>query len=131
MVTEITDWNGLDDVRNNLSGSYRLMSDLDADTAGYSGIGDSFTPIGSRADPFTGTFNGNGHTISNLVIDGSGTDHVGLFGAIDRALATTDLLIESGERRSTTTDTYEVVRFETDAALIFTTNDTQTFTVRQ
>ncbi|MBI9019216.1 MAG: hypothetical protein JEZ07_18345 [Phycisphaerae bacterium] len=39
-------------------------------------------------DAFTGSFNGNGHTISGLTINGGGKDHLGLFGCIRRAKVT-------------------------------------------
>ena len=87
-ATQITDWNDLDDVRNNLGGDYVLANDLDQNTAGYSGIGDDFEPIGAVSaftlDPFTGTFDGNGHTISDLIIDETfAFNPVGLFSATD------------------------------------------------
>ena len=37
-------------------------------------------PIGTRSDPYTSTFEGNRHTISNIFIDRPSTDDVGLFG---------------------------------------------------
>lgn len=83
MVTTITDWHDLDDVRNDLTEDYVLGNHLDAETSGYSGIGDSFEPIGqSFSDPFDGTFDGDGYLISDLVVDpiSSGT---GLFGYCD------------------------------------------------
>ena len=36
-------------------------------------------------DAFTGSFNGNGHTISGLTINGGDKEHLGLFGCIRRA----------------------------------------------
>ena len=38
-------------------------------------------PIGTRDAPFRGSFNGQGHTISNFVLDGS-AEQVGLFGLV-------------------------------------------------
>ena len=40
-----------------------------------------WTPIGTESTPFTGTFDGKGHTISGLYID-SNKDYVGLFGCV-------------------------------------------------
>lgn len=57
----------------------------------------SWMPIGMLDRPFKGTFNGNGHTISNIVIDGDFT-YQGLFGYTDGATIT-DLNIE-GEYKS-------------------------------
>ena len=39
-----------------------------------------WTPIGTESQPYTGTFDGNNHTITGLKIDQSGTDNVGLIG---------------------------------------------------
>ena len=54
----------LDNIRHDLDGQYILMNDLSfAD-------GDApFTPIGSRQEPFTGRFDGNGHVIRGLTIE--------------------------------------------------------------
>ncbi len=41
-----------------------------------------WAPIGTRSAPFRGTFNGNGHTISNIWINRLETDDVGLFGRV-------------------------------------------------
>ena len=59
-----------------LSGHYRLTADLD-----LSGI--SISGIGSAANPFTGTLDGQGHSISNLTIDGG--ENAGLFGVVKGA----------------------------------------------
>jgi hypothetical protein len=66
----IYDLNDLQAVGENLSGNYILMADLD-------GKAEEFTPIGTSSDPFTGTLDGNGHTIRNLTIRAD--DHAGLF----------------------------------------------------
>ena len=42
--------------------------------------GEKWTPIGTSANPFKGTFDGNRHTIKNLVIDGGSKSDIGLFG---------------------------------------------------
>ncbi|WP_455488856.1 hypothetical protein [Gemmiger sp.] len=41
-----------------------------------------WAPIGTEAQPFTGTFDGGGYTIYGLYIDGT-ADYVGLFGYVD------------------------------------------------
>ena len=53
---------------------YQLVNDLDLDLVAYG------NPIGNSSTPFIGTFDGNGHTISNLTINLSTTEYVGLFG---------------------------------------------------
>ena len=43
----------------------------------------NWEPIGTTANPFKGTFDGDGYTISNLVVEGE--NYVGLFGYADNA----------------------------------------------
>ena len=83
MPVEIADWNDLDNVRNDLTGDYVLVNDLDSETAGYAGIGDDWE--GNTFRDFTGTFNGDGFEIRDLDITviGSGFDGEGLFANID------------------------------------------------
>ena len=66
---------------------YELTADLDFDENGDDSRNDTYNtgsgwdPIGSFARGyFEATFDGNGHTISNLFISRSATDYVGLFG---------------------------------------------------
>ena len=77
---------------------YELIKDLDFnDDASYSSIankviwteGDGWDPIGyyhssTNNKVFTAIFEGNDHTISNLMIDRPNTNYVGLFGYIER-----------------------------------------------
>ena len=42
--------------------------------------GNKLLPFGTQSNAFTGSFNGNKHTISNAVIDGTDKHYVGLFG---------------------------------------------------
>jgi hypothetical protein len=42
--------------------------------------GEGFSPIGNQTVPFTGAYDGQNHTISNLYINRSTTDDIGLFG---------------------------------------------------
>lgn len=78
----------LDSVRNNLAGKYYLTADIvftadDFASGGafYNG-GIGWLPIGARSTGgFTGTFDGNGHTIKGLYCNAtSSTPEVGLFG---------------------------------------------------
>ena len=61
---------GLAEMNNNLSGSYSLEADLT--------LSGSYTPIGGDSGAFTGTFDGNFHTISGIQV--SGGTYGGLFG---------------------------------------------------
>ena len=95
--TEIKNWHDLNAVRDDPSDDYVLADDLDDGTAGY---GEhvkrprGWDPIGdctTRADlsvEFTGTFDGQGHEITDLQIHRPETDHVGLFSANGGAFGT-------------------------------------------
>lgn len=69
-------WNIIDDaddLRNiKLYGNYLLVCDIDLS-------GESWSPIGTRDEPFYGHINGNGHTISGLKVDGLTLD-IGFIG---------------------------------------------------
>ena len=103
-LIDICDLEDLNAIRENLSGSgtmqqgcsstctgFELMRSLDFKSPSSYGSGNINTawttgagwePIGtSTAVSFSATFNGNGYTISNLYINTSGTDVIGLFGA--------------------------------------------------
>jgi hypothetical protein len=60
------------------------VGDVNAESTAEWNEGDGFIPIGRRSEEerFTGTFDGNGHVISNLQISRSGTNGVGLFAAV-------------------------------------------------
>jgi hypothetical protein len=55
---------------------YQLIIDLD-----LTGVS-NFSPIGTLANPFEGSFDGGSHAISNLTISQSGANYIGLFGYI-------------------------------------------------
>ncbi len=62
--------------------SYVLQGDIDAsETVGWN-EGRGFIPIGSSGIPFTGKFDGQGHTISGLVVHRPEEKNVGLFGSV-------------------------------------------------
>src|SRR5699024_6351130 len=69
----------------NLAGNYVLGANIDASaTSTWNPIVNNkylgFAPIGSSNAPFTGIFDGLGHTISDLTIDRPTSSNVGLFG---------------------------------------------------
>jgi hypothetical protein len=70
----------LQGINGNLAGHYALGSNIDASATATStwNFGADFTPIGT-ANPFAGTFDGLGHTISGLTINLPTTNNVGLF----------------------------------------------------
>ena len=65
-------------LKDNLSGKYILMNDIDL--SGY-----NWTAIGTKTNPFSGELNGNGHVIKNLQVDDAAGHGIGLFGVIDGA----------------------------------------------
>ena len=75
---DINNLTGLDDIRNDLNASYRLVADIDASATSSWNSGLGFLPIGSSATPFNGVFEGNGHSITNLYINRT-QNYVGLF----------------------------------------------------
>lgn len=78
----------------NLAGNYTLTTNIDAAATATSIAsgnfadvwgGRGFAPVGNLAGAFTGSFNGNGFTISNLDIARGDQDAVGLFGSTGAA----------------------------------------------
>jgi hypothetical protein len=85
--TYIYTWEDLHNIRNSLSGDYILAANLSSSSTGYDTYasssangGEGWVPIGDSTNKFYGTFDGNGHTISDLYINRSSTDNQGLFG---------------------------------------------------
>jgi filamentous hemagglutinin family protein len=73
-----------------LAGKYELGSNIDASATSSWNSGTGFNPIGNITNKFSGSFDGLGHTISNLFINRPTTDYVGLFG-----YATTGLTLQN------------------------------------
>jgi hypothetical protein len=95
---EIQDWHDLDAIRNGLSGHHILMNDLDSTTLGYeelasetANLGQGWQPIGTPANPFTGTFDGQGYEVSNIFINRPAERDVALFGAVGEGGAIKDI----------------------------------------
>ncbi|PSP31914.1 hypothetical protein BRC64_08435 [Halobacteriales archaeon QH_10_67_22] len=100
---EITNATELQAMNEDLDAHYVLVEDIDASgTRSWNG-GQGFDPIGdSRAD-FTGTFDGQNHTISGLSIRRDGTSSVGLFAEIEESATARDVRLTdatvSGDQR--------------------------------
>ena len=84
----------LDAVRDQLTANYRMVSDILFTGADFSSRGDYYNggagwqPIGSQITPFTGTFDGDGHTITGLYTNlstGTSSVYAGLFGRVEGA----------------------------------------------
>jgi len=76
----------LNNMRNNLSGNYILMNDIDLADWGTPSNG-NWTPIGryisdNPSEAFSGIFDGNSYVVKNLTIAGSAGSYAGLFGFI-------------------------------------------------
>ncbi len=70
----------LQDMNLHLDGNYKLGADIDcSDTINWNN-GFGFNPIGTSAKKFSGNFNGNSKTISDLFIRRISTNYTGLFG---------------------------------------------------
>lgn len=69
-----------------LSDCYTLLSDIDLSTYNE-GV---WTPLGSETEQFTGIFNGKGHTISNMNVNGEDLTCAGLFASIGKNSTATD-----------------------------------------
>ena len=98
-TVRIRTWYDLDAVRNNLTGNYTLMNDLDSTTAGYDELasptangGKGWEPIGIYYSEeshwcFKGTLNGQGHEIRDLFVNHPDSDNywcAGLFSNVEQ-----------------------------------------------
>ncbi len=70
-----------------LSNSYKLTTDIDLRSQK-----DGFAPIGTAEEPFSGTFDGNGHMISNVTIKTGA--NAGLFGVLTPSAVVSNLNME-------------------------------------
>ena len=79
----------------NALGNYKLMADLDLTDVEFPGIG-------SASEPFTGTFDGNGHILKGITINADNGDKVGIFrytrGATIKNLGISNITINASER---------------------------------
>jgi hypothetical protein len=78
----ITTVEQLQKMENNLTAHYILSNDIDASATISWNSGAGFLPVGTSSTPFTGSFDGQGYKIDNLIINRSGTDYQGLFGYV-------------------------------------------------
>lgn len=72
-ATPISDAAGLAAIGNDLEGEYELTADIT--------LTGTWNPIGNNGAPFTGTFDGKGHTIKGLTNTENG-NWIGLFGVV-------------------------------------------------
>ena len=77
VVTTCAELNGM---RNNLDAHYALGNDIDCSATSTWNANAGWEPIGTIAAPFSGSLDGNGHTVSGLTINRGADDDIGLFG---------------------------------------------------
>ncbi len=76
----------LDNIRNNLSGKYILMNDIDLSSiSNWDPIGDVDVINGVITESFSGILDGNGFVIKNLKINNTNKTSIGLFSVIENA----------------------------------------------
>ena len=86
--------NGTDNMEQNKAACGKLTADIELNnTTGWENWSESnapansWTPIGSNEQPFTGIFDGQGHTVSGIYVN-SGNNCQGFFGATNGATIT-------------------------------------------
>ncbi|MBU1364995.1 MAG: filamentous hemagglutinin N-terminal domain-containing protein [Gammaproteobacteria bacterium] len=86
--TSITNAHQLQLMAMDLTASYSLAANIDASRTNNQDVWKSsgFIPIGNASNNFTGTFDGLGHTVSNLTINLPTNDDVGLIGVANGAV---------------------------------------------
>jgi hypothetical protein len=84
---QIGNWSQLDSVRDYPDANFTLVDDLNETPSDYDTYanasangGAGWEPIGTAATPFTGSFDGDGHTVAGLRINRTTNDEAGLFG---------------------------------------------------
>ncbi len=105
VYTVIQDVNALQAMNSNLGGYYALGSNIDASAtsgwnggAGFQRIGPA-TSYGDTGNAFSGTFDGLGHTISDLTINRPSTHYVGLFGYVNPTAVMRNVGLTGGSMR--------------------------------
>lgn len=80
--TAITDIGALQAINNNRAGYYFLANTIDASATSGWNAGAGFLPIGNDGfgQQFTGVLDGLGHTVTNLTINRSSQNNIGLIG---------------------------------------------------
>lgn len=68
-------------MQDDLSANYTLVSDIDASNTSQWNGGKGFDPVGDdQSNAFTGSFDGNGYSITDITINYSSNNSVGIFG---------------------------------------------------
>lgn len=92
----------LQNMSQNLSASYKLISDIDCSATNSWNSGAGFIPIGTITDRFSGELFGNNHRISGVFINSS-LIKVGLFGYTEASCQIDNLILSNFEIESHST----------------------------
>ncbi|MDD5225684.1 MAG: GLUG motif-containing protein, partial [Candidatus Omnitrophica bacterium] len=90
----IRDVYDLQAMQQDLDAHYQLNNSIDAASTSGWHSGDGFDPIGDLMQTFIGVLNGFGKVISNLKVNRTSTDYVGLFGKIGSGGLVSELGLE-------------------------------------
>jgi len=75
LIFDANQMNAIGADSNDWDKHFKLMADIDLSSF----TGTSFDITGTESTPFTGVFDGNGHTISNFTYTSTGRRNIGLF----------------------------------------------------
>ena len=84
-ISTLNDLRDISQIRALWNKHFILVNDIDASATQTWNNGKGFSPIGSFSNPFKGSIDGNGHTISRLYINRPEQDNVGFTGYSYRA----------------------------------------------
>ena len=88
----ITNVYELQNMSKDLSAHYALANDIDASVTVSWNSGAGFAPVGTSSKPFTGSLDGQNHTIKGLFINRSTAAIIGLFGKISGSVKNVGLV---------------------------------------
>lgn len=98
----ITNADELFEMKNDLSAYYRLENDVDMeDWINENNPQQGWSPIGNSENPFRGSFDGNNHVISNIRINRSSSNNVGLWGVLNGATINNVAIINASVKGNT------------------------------
>lgn len=92
---QISNVTQLQDMENDLNAHYSVVNNIDASITKTWNSGSGFNPVGHFPSFFNGSLNGNGYVISNLTINRSTEDHVGLFSYLNNSAVIENLGLEN------------------------------------
>jgi len=92
---QVCDCNMLQSIGSHLAGNFMLVDNIDCSETSTWNSGAGWQPIGNSMMPFTGNFNGQGYTITGLIINRPYSNEVGLFGQIGTMTSINNLKITS------------------------------------